>query len=292
MKGKIKYFAITSLFVITIIVFAITNNHVNANTFDNKLIAENKGSYTSQRSIHDIKSDGWVYVFEIDYPDNKKDKNMYIFDGYNLKYKELDGFYVPYINSKTGEEIDRIIPNYITLSISETYKKDIRKIGDFFNKQQFNDKITIDNLKDLEIKNFSKEYLVDMFNKALASELKTTPGEYYDSSFIDKTSVTSTDENMIGEWQISYLLDFGYISDVNIEFIDSEGNYLSDVAQNKNASATGKTMFSNIQEMENNIVKTQKIESSLENLAKEKIAINSDLDKLLNKFSKKLKPTE
>ena len=41
-----------------------------------------------------------------------------------------------------------------------------------------------------------------------------------DNSFADKVNADSTDKTMSGEWQVVYLMDYGYISEVNIEFID------------------------------------------------------------------------
>ncbi len=218
-----------------------------------------------------------------------KDKNVYIFDGYNLKYKELEGYYVPVVNKETGEILDKVKPNYVTLSISEVYKNDIKKIHDFFNKNQFNEEIDIKDLDGLDVEIASKEYLVDLFNRAISSELKTAPGNYYNNSFISTVNVKSTDSEIPGKWQISYLLDYGFIYDVNIEFIDSNGNYLSDIAQSKNISNIEATMFNTIQKIESDIVQQQKIKI---NLTKEKTAINSDLNKLLANLSEELKEDE
>lgn len=143
----IKKRLLFSLAAISIATLVIIGN-VNAN--ESNMNAENV-SYTSQKSIHDIKNDGWIYLFEINYQNNVNDKKLYIFDGYNLKYDKLDGYYIPVIDSTTGKEVDRVIPNYITLGISEKYKEDIKKISDFFNEKQFTNKITLKDLNSLNI---------------------------------------------------------------------------------------------------------------------------------------------
>lgn len=288
MKRKIKYVALTLICIVAIIGVSIITDHVNANS--NELAVEGV-SYSSQRSTHDVKEDGWVYVFEITYAENKQDPNLYIFDGYNLKYKELEGYYVPVIDKKTGEVLDRVNPSYITLSISETYKEDIYKIGDFFNEKQFIKKITIDDLKDLEIKKFEKSYLVELFNKAIDAELKTKTGDYMDNSFVDKVKVDSTDKTMNGEWQVAYLMDYGYISEVNIEFINENGSYLSDEVKNTRMISDKQELFESIQQIEKEIIEMQSFSpmaNSSNSLERKSNNASNDLNRLFNELSKRM----
>lgn len=287
----IKKRLLFSLAAISIATLVIIGN-VNAN--ESNMNAENV-SYTSQKSIHDIKNDGWIYLFEINYQNNVNDKKLYIFDGYNLKYDKLDGYYIPVIDSTTGKEVDRVIPNYITLGISEKYKEDIKKISDFFNEKQFTNKITLKDLNSLNIKNFDKNYLVNMFNKCLDEELKTQPGEYYESSFVDKVNVESTDNNMDGTWQLSYLLDFGYIYDVDIEFISNKNDYLSDDKLNV---SNKEEIINYINNLEENIIKNQsfKTPNTLNNNVKKSSNnisghISSDINSLLSAADENINKT-
>lgn len=239
-------------------------------------------AYT-EKSVYDNKEDGWLYGFEIAYV--KKNKTMsYIFDGYNLKYKESDDYYVSYKNKETGEEIQRIPSKFASLSTSKEYRDEIKAINKFFNTKQFVKSINLSDLKTLEIIKISKEYLVDLFNRTINSEMKTIPGKYFEDSFLDKETQVSTVEGLKGEWQVTYLLDYGTIYAVNIEFIDENGNYLSDKAQNKNVSTTEETMYNSIQEIENNIIKNQKIELIS---VKEQSGTSSDINKLLSKLLEK-----
>ncbi|MDD2435562.1 MAG: hypothetical protein PHO63_04835 [Bacilli bacterium] len=242
-----------------------------------------KITYT-EKSIYDNKEDGWFYGFEIAYAKSDKTRS-YIFDGFNLKYKESDDYYISYKNKETGEEIQKIPSKYATLSTSKEYREEIKEINKFFNKKQFDKTISLSDLEELNIAKISKEYLVDLFNRTINSEMKTIPGKYFEAPFLDKETQVSSDENVKGKWQVSYLLDYGKIHEINIEFIDGNGNYLSDVEKNKSASVTEKAMFDDVQEIEKSIIKSQKIES---NLATEKNATYSDLNKLLNNLSKKL----
>lgn len=278
MKKKLMLITLICTFVIGIGIIVGTK-FVNAEENEKVIV------YNSQKSVHDKVDDGWVNVFEI-YYDKAGEINNYLFDGYNLKYKELDGYYVPVLDVD-GNEIYRVTPNYITLSISEKYKSDIRKINTFFNEKQFTSEITINDLRDLDIVNIKKEYLVELFNKTIKSELKTNKGNYYNSSFINKVEVPSSDESMNGTWQISYLLDFGYISDVNIEFISSDGKYMSDL-ENSNINIEKIKMYDNIKKVENSIIETQsfEVDNKNENIfstfnSKETNAINNDMNSLL-----------
>lgn len=289
MKKKIQYGILTLGCIIAIICISVVTGHVNANS--SELAVENV-AYSSQRSTHDAKDDGWVYVFEIAYAKNEKDPNLYIFDGYNLKYKELEGYYVPIIDKETGKELDRVTASYITLSISETHKDDIYRIGDFFNKKQFVDKISVNDLKDLEIKNFEKSYLVEIFNKAIEAELKTKTGNYMDNSFVDRVNVDSTDKTMTGEWQVVYLMDYGYISEVNIEFIDkTSGLYLSDAVGNSRTVSDKLELFKLIEQIEKEIIETQSfspLSSSLTSRSLENTNSSNDLNRLFDALTKRM----
>ncbi len=288
-RKKIYIILASSIIAFTICFSVLYTVNAGKNTVN---VGENV-LFTSQKSVYDDMGDGWIYNFKIYYSDDSSNKKLYMFDGYNLKYKQLDGYYVPIVYSKTGEVIDKIIPNYITLSISEKYKSDIVNISDFFNEMQFTRQITVTDLKKLKIENFDKEYIVDIFNRTIESELQTEPGQYYESGFVGRASVNSTVQNMPGEWQASYLLDFGRIYKVNIEFINSDGTYLSDVSPIENTTL----MISDIiNTLETNIVNVQEINHEVSTINETSSlstnSINSDLNRLLEKLVEELNRKE
>lgn len=287
MKNKIKNISIAIVVIAVICAVALVGNRVNASADENAKAKQDNKFF--QKSVYDDKDDGWVYAFEIVYFDSG-DENIYMFDGYNLKYKELDGYYVPIIDKETGEIIDKVKPNYITQSISEAYREDIKNIVEFFNKKQFNDKITVKDLEGLEFKVVSKEYLVDIFNRTISSKLMTEPGEYFDDYFVSRVNVDSTDKAMKGEWQISYILNYGHLYDVNIEFIDESGRYLSDVAKSKSATAKDLELFAQVEVLEKAMVEKQTLAIDL---AKSSIKLDSktgsDITKLLNNLASEVK---
>ena len=243
----------------------------------------------TQKSVYEEKEDGWIYVFEILYEEGKN--NRYIFDGYNLKYDELDGYYVPVVDKATGEILYKASTEYITLSISEKYGKDIEMISKYFNEKQFEKEITINDLKDLKTKHFDKEYLVNLFNKTINSEMKKEPGEYLDAHFNDKVVIESSNNEMPGKWQLSYLMEYGKIKHLNIEFISSSGEFLSDKVEN--ISMEERELLNEIEILEQDIVESQIVPTQAENI--KSYSTNeidqspiSDLSKLLSKFEEEL----
>lgn len=280
MKRKVKFLGFMFIMVFTVLGLMLVLPTAQATNQNLKTIEY------YQKSFYDELDDGWISFFEINYP-TTEGENTYIFDAFNLKYKELDGYYVPVIDNETKKEIDRIIPEYITLSISEKYREEIKDINKFFNEKQFINEIKISDLDKLEIVEISKEYLVTIFNKAINSELKTTPGEYYDSYSSGKVSVESTDKSLEGEWQLTYIINYGKIKKVNIEFISSDGKYLSDEVESKTALNKDIKLVEELEQLEKNIVINQHNifnKNTNNSISSE----NKDINNLLLEFEKLL----
>lgn len=234
----------------------------------------------SRKNTFDRKEDDWIYTFEINYP-NTNEKNNYIFDAYNLKYKESDEHYIPAYD-EYGKESYRIKPEYLSFSNSIKYKEDVKNINEYFNKKQFDREITNEDLSELRISYIDKNYLVDIFNRTVTSTAKNTAGEYYNSSFIGRVNQESTDSTLPGEWQATYILDFGHIYDVNIQFIDKNRNYLSDKEIEK-ISSTEKSILSQI-----DTLKKESIQSQKKVAKSSKNTTNKDLQTLMEKLQKEL----
>lgn len=270
---------VSGMILFGIIVLGVIS--VNAQSF---YAYSNEIAYT-EKSIFDKQDDGWIYGFEIIY-ENTSDKRTYIFDGYNLKYEESDEYYIPYIDAQTGEELSRIKSQFATLSTSKKYREDINSIDNYFDSKQFNEIITLEDLQDLNVKNIDKSYLVKLFNQAFNSEMKNTPGKYIDSQFLTKETISSSDDNLSGKWQVICLQSYGDIFDINIEFISDKGEYILD--QNKKMSLYSNDNFLNqIENVEKSIISSQEVRTDV--LEDNGITNNEDLKKLLNGLAEKLK---
>ncbi|MBR3523981.1 MAG: hypothetical protein IKN87_04820 [Bacilli bacterium] len=238
--------------------------------------------YTEQ-SVFDDKGNGWIYNFEIIYIDGEEKLN-YIFDGYNLKYKPVGKeYYVSYNDLETGKEIDRIPARYATLSTSEVYRNDVALINKYFNEKQFKNKITINDLKDLKITKMDKKYLVDLFNRTISSDIMNESGKYIKAPSLDIKTIDMEDGS--GNWQIMYILDYGYISNIEIEFISEDNKNLSD---KKDLSSDEKKLLSEIDNLEDRIIKEQQVSSKLVDNSYKVINNEKELKELLDIIDKEV----
>lgn len=248
-----KYYFFGGFIVLILVVGAIVVKAMN----QSKPFVDNELVYTEQ-SVFDDKGNGWIYNFEIIYLDGEEELN-YIFDGYNLKYKPVGKeYYVSYNDLETGKEIDRIPARYATLSTSEVYRNDVALINKYFNEKQFKSKITINDLKDLTITKIDKKYLVDLFNRTISSNIMSKSGKYIKAPSLDIKTIDMEDGS--GSWQLMYILDYGYISNIEIEFINEDNKNLSD---KKDLSSNEKKLLSEIDDLEDRIIKEQKVSSKL-----------------------------
>ena len=254
---------------------------------------EPTGSGFTVKSQYDNLNDGWIYYFKIVYPETGGDKS-YVFNGYNLKYKEMDGYSIPVVDRKTKEVVELIKPNYVSLINSEVHRQDLINIKDFFNEKQFDRKINVEDIKDLNFDVVSKEYLVDLFNKTIESSKERQDGKYANASFFDIKTIDSTEKDLDGKWQVAYILKNGDLYDVNIEFISSDGNYISDTQTMATKNNNDKSLFEEIEKIEDLLIKNQSLSlennvvlSSNEN-SKINLNKNVDLSNLLNEIQKDL----
>lgn len=275
MKKK-KIIAILSILTVFVVACFIT---VNAQIGKNNSVTKDTVGYTV-KSVYDEKQDGWIYGFEIIYVTEDSSIN-YIFDGYNLKYRPNGTeYYVSYRDMETGEEKERIPSKYATLSTSAVYRDEIKLINNFFNEKKYQKTISIDDLSDLDIEKIDKDYLVDLFNKTIESKVKTTPGQYLEAPSLEWKTQKSTDKENPGEWQVMYITDYGYIQDIEIEFIKSDDTYLSELANTRTISTKDSKLLNQIEQLEKQILDNQAI-----SLSKDDTTINSDLTNLLNSLN-------
>lgn len=228
------------------VVIIIAVGTVMAGAIDSKSIEEEKYAI---KYAYDDKEDGWKIAFKIYLRSNGK--NSYSFNGYNLKYDELDGYYIPMVDSQTGEIVEKIKPKAIMLSVSEKYSKEIIEVNRYFNEKQFISSISLSDLSDLNVEKIDKKYLVNLFNKAINSEELTEKGNYADSALFDRVEVKSTNDEMEGTWRLTYIIDYGNISDIYIDFISKDGEYLKD---KKKQNKTEKDKISEIMLLEDSLI--------------------------------------
>ena len=175
---------------------------------------------------YNAREDGWYDAFKIYLKENGK--NQYMFNGYNLKYEKMENCYIPVIDEKTGKVVDKIIPPGVSLATLEEYRNDINKINQYFTEKQFDKVININDVKELELDKISKEYVVGLFNKAISSKELTETGEYIESTIFKRVEVESDNNSQPGKYILSYTIDYGFITNVYIDFEYNDGTYLKD----------------------------------------------------------------
>lgn len=227
-KRKFGILAFTFTLVLGVIVGIVTNkNDISINAEDNEI----KVSYVKKGSYKDM-GDNWIYFFDIlDYKDN--DNDYYVFDGYNLKYMYLKDYSIKMFDAERNEVSDKIVSETPILARSDIFGDEVVRINEYFNKRQFRDKISEKDITDLETSHFSKNLIIELFNSAIESEAKTKPGKYILYSHLGKVRLNSTVEKYEGEWEITYINDFGTLSYVTVDMKLKDGSYLSDKQEYK-----------------------------------------------------------
>ncbi|MBR1377363.1 MAG: hypothetical protein IJ565_06110 [Bacilli bacterium] len=264
--------------IICTVVLLIGILTVHAQSNNKKLIVDSELGYT-ERSVFDEKKDGWVYGFEIIYADENQTIN-YIFDGYNLKHKpEGTEYYISYKDIETGEEIERIPSKYATLSTSEEYRDEIKEINNFFNTKKFVKEITLNDLARLNITKISKSYLVDLFNRTIKSQMKSEPGKYIKAPSLEYKTQKSSDANKPGEWQVMYIIDYGYINNIEIEFIPESNTKVTSFNSYSVQSQQDSVL---VEQLENEIIEKQSTFSEELTESDSILTSNSDLSSLLD----------
>lgn len=270
MKLKNKELGIFTIALVMGLLIGIFSNEkslsVNAENFKNEI------AFTKQGCFKEME-DNWIYYFDIlDYKDTSE--NYYAFDGYNIKYTYLKDYSIKMINAETNEVTQKIISETPILSRSDNFGTEIVEINKYFNQKQFNSIITVSDLSDLNTNYISKDLLVEMFNNAVSSSIEDIPGKYINYSHLGKITVDSTDEELKGKWELTYINDYGYLKYVTIDLKLEDGNYLSDTGKNSNL----------LKEIVNSIEENQSFKNvSITGLSEK---ISTDLNNLLDKANK------
>ena len=199
------------------------------------------------------KEDNWIYTFSLSY-DKEKNITYRQFNGFNMKYDKMDGFYIPILDEKTEKEVGQLPPSIINLVNDQIHDEEFDRINDFFNEEKFTDYITIDDLKSLKTSYFSKEDLVILYNRALDLEPAESFGKYnYSINFLK-----SNEEDR--RWQIVTLGTFGYLDKVRIDIKYKDGKYLSDIVLSDEATIEQQNTYKIIENIQTELLKNKEID--------------------------------
>ncbi len=244
-----KIFRLIMLSVMFSLVFSGCDKNVD--------LLENKFSFNTKYASVET-DDGWLIYFSYEYPKQGEDfESYYVYDAVNLKYKYLDGYEVEIIEEGTGEVLNFIKPPTPSFSVNESYGEDIKNISQFFIGKNFVKKITIDDLSGLSLTTIKKQDVVELFNRAIASE-PLPNGKYY---YLPETACHEEEGFISGyKWHVSYLNLHGCIIKANIELIYEDGKYLSDIVSEGVGTKEQTELHAVIEEIEKKIVSKQMLD--------------------------------
>lgn len=247
-KNKIIFLILISIIIITL--FCMFHN-----------IKRDKKDSTSstdyaERMAYIEKKNGWYFYM---YENNFKEL---FFDGCNLKYPNLKGYYINIYTDKTETVIYEKIPTFATLSTSDFKKNnklerdEVVEIDKFLNEKQFNRKVEEEDLNDLNLENFDKKDILTLYNTL------------QDKNFSDYLTKFKLSECKILEdnFDNGYKLNVGILAErkgiavVRIDIVYNDNQYLSDLVQNDKATDSQKEIYNNFKKIEQYIFSNQEID--------------------------------
>lgn len=239
------------------------------------------------KQVYLQKDDGWVSYLYIEV--EKKDKDTIevkdnedlnkitgvYYDCINLKYDHLDGYYVP-VNDEKGNEIDQItgvMPSYS----SSDKRDDIVRINEYLTEKKFKSTITVQDLDDVKCDKLDKKEIVKLYNEALEKEYLGYPG---DISYGNNHGTIGKyiDLKNGGKLWLACIIEQARLGVVNIEYIDENDNYLSDLCKDGNANDEQIQAQKQLDEIEKKIVNLQSIKVN------EDISLIPDFNKCMNEL--------
>lgn len=278
-----RLYYVTISLVLLILSGCSTTKEENENNvmqfIDKQVIKEKEDGWVSYLYIQVEKIDKNSKAIEGNY-DLNKIMNVY-YDSVNLRYQSLKGYTIKETNEDGEEigEIEKVIPTY---SRSLDKGKDIKNINDFLSDKKFNREITVKDLDKVECDSLDKKEIVEMYNEALHKKMELEPQEY---SYGMNKEISSGEIKLSngGKLYVAYLVTMDKIADINIEYINTEGEYLSTLYDEGNVSEKEKEIKLQLDDIEKSIINKQKIivEKNIEGIPQFKQKINELLKEII-----------
>lgn len=263
------------IFGIIIIIFIISgfflfiNSKSNDSYYDKKMKeSENAAkNYATKMYAEEIPTeisgeDGWFYYFLITTIEQKQDITSNFFNGCNLKYEKLDNYKLRVYKDDNYTEVVREIDGFPTLSISKKESNGIKandeitKIEKWFDEKQFNKKIDYEDMKDIDVYNFDKNTIINLYNSAVSKKFTKKVGPY----LMDPCSIKKDELKDGYFWNVGILAFRGDIIALRIDIVYSDNIFLSDLIHNNKANQEQIKLYNQVKEIEKYIIKNQKID--------------------------------
>ncbi len=271
LKKQVKIImSILLLLIIILVSCIIFNNNKNNTNFKDEKEKENQDAiknsafkmYAEEIDEKQTDEDGWYYYFLISTIDKEQKKTSNFFDGCNLKYNQLEDYKFVIYKDETLTEKVKEYYTYPTLSVSQKSNngvlagQEIRTIDDWFDKKQFQENIDITDMKDLNIYNYDKNAILNIFNKSQSKKFNKNQGPFLMN--VCSIKQDNLDENY--QWNIGIIAYNGVIYALRIDILYADKNFLSDLVKENKASQEQKELYESFSVLEKYIVENQKID--------------------------------
>lgn len=223
--------------------------------------------FIDKMAIQELE-DGWVEYLYIEV-DKKNPKSNRVKDNYdmntissvvynvvNLKHLSQGESYIP-IENEEGKEIDRVESVVSSHMLTKGKKEDIIALCDFLTAKKFTKPIQEKDLADLKTKTIDKHRIITLYNKALKDEREFVNDKAYTNNKEFFMNQKELDDGSL--LRIGYIIAYTGIGYINIEYINSDNEYLSDLCVSEKATKEQKEAQKVIDQIEKEIVKKQNI---------------------------------
>jgi hypothetical protein len=223
------------------------------------------------------KEDGWVYYMYVGYDAEMTELQYVTFNGYNEKYERIDGYNIPVYDDDGKTIIDEIEAQPV-LFRNKKYEADVDAIETYFTEQAFDEQITEDDLKTLQLTAIDKSDLVTMYNEILEKETPKAFGPLLLTETYIKTQEVDNDVKV----QAAYYSNYGYLQRIRLDVLYGE-DYLSDLIAADTATEEQKEVWTNLKTLETYMLDNNTIDIS--EVLPDDSALYSNLELLLSQAS-------
>lgn len=195
--------------------------------------------------------DGWLHYVSVSFDKQTDEPISYVYDAYHLKYKRMQDFVVEI--EIDGKDIKIGYPSIPYYSLKNDFDEDYKVLDTYFETNKPTEKLTDEDIANLDIKELDKDMIVELFNIAIESE-PLSDGKYY---YMPEAAIWQEVLYDGFYWQIGYFCLHGELININIELLYEDGTYLSDIVAAGNADDSQIAIDKMITDIENKIMDNQ-----------------------------------
>lgn len=196
--------------------------------------------------------DGWLYFFYCEYNKGENTPYSYNFDAYNLKHKKIEGYIIS-ITDDSNNQVGTMEPSLPYLLLNTDYTDDFESINHFFEEKSPTDELSGEDCEELILEKIDKDLVVNLYNEAVTSDV-LADGKY---AFLPEADIVQGKGLNGYFWQVGFFISHGNIKSVDIELMDSDGNYLSDGTISNLEEGVAAEVSSRIEDIEKQIMEQQ-----------------------------------